>query len=49
MKPKVYFDTKKQIEYWIQQYFQAKAEGKTNMMKIYEQIIIKLGGKIPKL
>lgn len=40
---------KDQINYWIEQYLQAKANGDKNKMKMYEAVIIKLGGKIPKL
>lgn len=41
--------SKAQIEHWIQLYLQAKASGDHKMAKLYESIIIKLGGKIPKL
>lgn len=49
MKPKVCMAKKDQIDYWTQQYLQAKADGNTNLMKICESVIKKLGGKIPKL
>lgn len=39
----------KQIEYWIEQYLQAKAAGDKNKAKMFEAIIVKLGGKIPRL
>jgi hypothetical protein len=40
---------KSQVDHWIQQYLQAKTEGNTRLLKIYEALIIKLDGKIPKL
>ena len=40
---------KQQIEHWTQQYLQAKADGNTKLTKIYESLILKLGGKIPKI
>jgi hypothetical protein len=49
MKPKTAMTVKQQIEYWTQQYLQAKANGDTKLLKIYEAVIIRLGGKIPKL
>jgi hypothetical protein len=49
MKPKVAMTVKQQIEHWTQQYLQAKANGDTKLLKIYEAVIIRLGGKIPKL
>jgi hypothetical protein len=49
MNPKVAMTVKQQIEHWTQQYLQAKANGDTKLLKIYESLILKLGGKIPKL
>lgn len=49
MKPKVGMSKSEQINHWTQQYLQAKASGNTKMAKLYESIILKLGGKIPKL
>jgi hypothetical protein len=49
MKPKVCMSKSEQIQHWIQEYLQAKASGNTKLLKIYEALIIKLGGKIPKL
>jgi hypothetical protein len=49
LKPKVCMSKKSQVDHWIQQYLQAKAEGNTRLLKIYEALIIKLDGKIPKL
>lgn len=40
---------KQQLDHWTQQYLQAKADGNTKLTKIYEALIVKLGGKIPKL
>lgn len=49
MKPKVAMTRAKQVEYWIEQYLQAKAIGDKTKAKMFEAIIIKLGGKIPRL
>jgi hypothetical protein len=49
LKPKVCLTVKQQIEHWTQQYLQAKADGNTKLTKIYEALIVKLGGKIPKI
>jgi len=49
MKPKVALTKAQQLEHWIQQYLQAKAKGDTKLMKLYESVINKLGGKIPKI
>lgn len=38
-----------QINYWIEQYLQAKASGDKTRMKMFEAVIIKLGGRVPKL
>jgi hypothetical protein len=48
MKPKVAITQKQQLDYWVQQYLQAKTEGNTKLIRIYEALIVKLGGKIPK-
>ena len=40
---------KQQIDHWTQQYLQSKADGDTRLMKIYESLILKLGGKITKI
>lgn len=39
---------KGKLEHWIQLYLQAKLEGKTALLKMYADIIKKLGGKVPK-
>lgn len=39
----------KKLDHWIQLYLQAKIEGNTKLMKIYSNIIIKLGGTVPRL
>lgn len=49
MMPKVCMNKKEQLDHWVQQYLQAKASGNTKLLKIYESLILKLGGKIPKL
>lgn len=49
MKPKTVMTQKQQLDHWTQQYLQAKADGNTKLTKIYEALIVKLGGKIPKL
>lgn len=48
MKPKVCMTQKQQLDHWIQQYLQAKTEGNTKLIRIYEALILKLGGSIPK-
>lgn len=40
---------KKSIDHWIQLYIQAKTDGNTKLMKLYKDLVIKLGGTIPKL
>lgn len=40
---------KEGLHYWIEQYLQAKASGDKNKAKIFEAIILKLGGKVPRL
>jgi hypothetical protein len=49
MKPKVYMTKQEQINYWIEQYLQAKTSGDRTKVKMFEAIIVKLGGKIPRL
>lgn len=49
MMPKVQWNKKEQLDFWVQQYLQAKASGDTKMMKVYEAVILKLGGKVPKI
>lgn len=49
MTPKKCMNKQEQINHWVQQYLQAKAEGNTRLIKIYEVLILKLNGKIPKL
>lgn len=48
MKEKKCMSRADQLSYWIQQYLQAKTEGNTKLIRIYEALIVKLGGKIPK-
>jgi uncharacterized membrane protein YbaN (DUF454 family) len=48
-KMKTCMTKQEQINHWVQQYLQAKASGDKTKMKIYESVILKLGGKIPKL
>ena len=40
---------KEQIDYWTQHYLQAKTNGDKNKMKLFSDIIKKLGGVVPKL
>lgn len=49
MKPKKAFTKQEHIDFWIQQYLQAKADGNTKLMSICKNIISKLGGNIPRL
>lgn len=49
MNPKVALSKQEQINHWIQQFLQAKANGDKAKTKMYEAIILKLGGKIPKI
>jgi len=49
MKPKRALSKEQQLDHWIQQYLQAKASGNTKLANICKDIIVKLGGKIPKL
>ena len=46
---KKFWTKQEQINYWLQQYFQGKANGDKRMMDICKAIILKLGGTIPKL
>jgi hypothetical protein len=38
-----------QVEYWVEKYFQAKTDGDQKKMKMYADLIRKLGGKVPKI
>jgi hypothetical protein len=49
MNPKKALTKEQQLDYWIQQYLQAKASGDTKLANICKDVILKLGGKIPKL
>jgi hypothetical protein len=49
MEPKKCLNKKQQLEHWNQLYLQAKTNGDSKKMKLYEAIILKLGGSIPKL
>jgi hypothetical protein len=49
MEPKKCLTKNQQIEYWLQCYLQAKTSGDKKKMKMYEAVILKLGGTIPKL
>lgn len=49
MNPKKALTKQQQVEHWTQQYLEAKAKGNTKLMKLYESVINKLGGKIPRL
>ncbi len=49
MKPKKCLTKQEQIDHWIQQYLDAKSKGDTRLMKLYESVIKKLDGKIPRL
>ena len=40
---------KEQVDYWIEQFLQAKASGDKTRMKMFEALIIKLGGKVPRI
>jgi len=40
---------KEGLNYWIEQYLQAKAMGDKTKAKMFEAIILKLNGKIPRL
>jgi len=48
MNPKICPSKQKQIEVWTQHYLQAKADGNTRNLKMYHDLILKLGGRIPK-
>jgi hypothetical protein len=49
MNPKKALTKEQQLEHWVQQYLQAKASGDTKLANICKDVILKLGGKIPKL
>lgn len=49
MKPKKVPSKKEQIDYWTQHYLQAKTSGDKTKMKMFLDLIIKLGGKAPKI
>ena len=49
MKPKIAMKKSEQLNYWIEQFLQAKASGDKTKMKMFEAVILKLGGKVPKL
>jgi len=49
LKPKKCLTKKEQIDHWIEQYLQAKVNGDKTKTKMFEALIIKLGGKPPKL
>lgn len=49
MRPKKALTKEQQIEHWTQQYLQAKAAGNIKLVNIFKSVILKLGGKIPKL
>lgn len=49
MKPKVQMTKEEQINYWVQQYLQAKTAGDHTKLKMFKAIIEKLGGKVPRL
>lgn len=49
MKPKKALTKQQQIDFWIEEYLQAKTNGDTKRMKMFEAVILKLGGKIPKI
>lgn len=49
MEPKKCLTKKEQLEHWLQLYLQAKTNGDTKKMKLYEAIIIKINGAIPKI
>lgn len=48
MKPKVCLTVKQQIEHWSQLFLQAKTDGDSKKAKLYEALILKLKGKVPK-
>jgi hypothetical protein len=49
LKPKICLTVKQQLEHWTQLYLQARTDGDKKQTKIYEALIIKLGGKVPKI
>ena len=48
MKPKVCLTKKQQLDHWTGLLFQARIDGDTKKVKIYEALIIKLGGVPPR-
>ena len=48
MKPKKCLTKKEQVLYWTEHLMQAKIDGDTKKVKIYESLILKLGGVIKK-
>jgi len=48
MKQKICLTKKQQVEYWTQHLIQARIDGDTKKVKIYESLILKLGGVIKK-
>ena len=48
MNPKICLTKQQQVDHWQQLYLQAKLDGKTDLMKKYGAILLKLGAKIPK-
>ena len=49
MKPKTAMKKGEQLNYWIEQFLQAKASGDKTKAKMFEAIILKLGGKVPRI
>lgn len=49
MNPKKALTKQEQLNYWVEQYLQAKLSGDRIKIKMYESVILKLGGKIPKI
>jgi hypothetical protein len=49
MKPKKVMSKQEQVNYWSQLYLQAKVSGDKTKMKMFEALILKLNGKVPKL
>jgi hypothetical protein len=40
---------KSDVSHWIEKYIQSHLDGNKTLKKLYGDIILKLGGKIPKL
>jgi hypothetical protein len=49
MKPKKCLTKQEQINYWIEHYLQAKVSGDKAKTRMFESLIIKLGGRVPKI